>query len=50
MKALYEYHYLKNNFEIYPVLADGMPEITNKGLTYTIKLKKGVTFARRPLF
>jgi ABC-type transport system substrate-binding protein len=49
-EGLYEYHYLKNNFEIYPVLADGMPEITNKGLTYTVKLKKGVTFADDPCF
>ena len=44
-EGLYEYHYLKNNFEIYPVLADGMPEVSNKGLTYTIKLKQGVTFS-----
>jgi len=44
-EGLYEYHYLKSNFEIYPVIADGMPEITNKGLTYTIKIKKGVKFS-----
>jgi len=49
-EGLYEYHYLKNNFEIYPVLANGMPEVSNKGLTYTIKLKKGVKFADDPCF
>jgi len=49
-EGLYEYHYLKNNFEIYPVLADGMPEITNKGLTYTIKIKRGVRFSDDPCF
>ncbi len=49
-EGLYEYHYLKNNFEIYPVLAEGLPEVSNKGLIYTIKLKRGVHFTDDPCF
>ena len=48
--GLYEYNYIKSSFELYPVLAEGMPEISNNGLTYTIKLKKGVRFSDDPCF
>jgi len=48
-EGLYEFHYLKPGFELYPALAESLPEITNK-LTYTIKLKKGVLFADDPCF
>jgi ABC-type transport system substrate-binding protein len=44
-EQLYGYHYLKRPYQIVPVLADGMPEISSDGLTYTIKIKKGVFFA-----
>lgn len=49
-EGLYSYHYLKRPLEIEPVLADGMPEISSDGLTYTIKLKKGVYFTDNPCF
>jgi len=44
-ECLYTYHYLKRPYEIIPRLADGMPQISKDGLTYTIKIKKGVYFA-----
>lgn len=48
--GLYEYNYIKSSFELYPVLAESMPEISNNGLTYTIKLKQGVRFSDDPCF
>ncbi len=48
--CLYEYHYLKRPYELKPMLADGMPEVSEDGLTYTIRLKKGVLFQDSPCF
>ena len=48
--CLYEYHYLKRPYELQPMLADGMPEISPDGLTYTIRMKKGVLFQDNPCF
>lgn len=44
-EGLYQYHYLKRPFELEPLLAEGMPEVSKDGLTYTFKIKKGVRFA-----
>jgi len=44
-ECLYQYHYLKRPYELIPQLADGMPQSSPDGLTYTIKIKKGVYFA-----
>lgn len=44
LETLYQYHYLKRPFEVIPLLADGMPEILNNGLTYRIKIKKGILY------
>ncbi len=49
-EGLYGYHYLKRPVEIIPVLADGMPKISDDGLTYTIRVKKGVRYRRDPCF
>jgi ABC-type transport system substrate-binding protein len=49
-EGLLQYHYLKRPYEIIPALADGMPVVSNKGLTYTFKLKKGVKFHDNPCF
>ncbi|HBG78678.1 MAG TPA: hypothetical protein DDW84_07550 [Phycisphaerales bacterium] len=43
-ECLYQYHYLKRPYELIPSLADGMPSVSDGGLTYTIKIKKGVCF------
>jgi len=44
-ECLYQYHYLKRPYEVIPLLAEGMPQVSKEGLTYTIKIKKGVYFA-----
>lgn len=41
---LYDYHYLKRPYEIIPLLADGLPQISDDKLTYTIKIKKGIYY------
>jgi oligopeptide transport system substrate-binding protein len=42
--CLYQYHYLKRPYEIIPSLAAEMPEVSEDGLTYTIKLRDDVYF------
>ena len=49
-EGLYCYHYLKRPVEVIPQLAGGMPEISSDRLTYTIRLKPGVRYARNPCF
>jgi len=49
-EGLYTYHYLKRPVEVVPLLAEGMPEIAEDGLTYTIRLKEGVTYSRNRCF
>lgn len=44
MESLYTYHYLKRPFEVEPMLADALPEISDDKLTYTIRIKKGILF------
>ncbi len=43
-EPLYQYHYLNRPYQLVPLLAESMPEITNNGLTYTIKIKKGIKY------
>ncbi|MDD5326523.1 MAG: ABC transporter substrate-binding protein [Phycisphaerae bacterium] len=43
-ETLYQYHFLKRPYEIEPLLAEGMPQISDDNMTYTIKIKKGVLF------
>ena len=49
-EPLFEYHYLKRPLELKPLVADGMPKVSNKGLTHTIKIKKGVKFHNSEVF
>ncbi|MFK8030948.1 MAG: ABC transporter substrate-binding protein [Gammaproteobacteria bacterium] len=42
--TLYSYKYLARPYQLKPRLAVGMPDVSEDGLTYTIQLKKGVTF------
>lgn len=44
-ECLYQYHYLKRPYQLIPQLAEDMPQGSADGLTYTIKIKKGVYFA-----
>ncbi|MGD9109565.1 MAG: ABC transporter substrate-binding protein, partial [Phycisphaerales bacterium] len=43
-ECLYGYHYLKRPYEIIPVLAAAMPQISKDRLTYKIKIKEGIYF------
>ncbi len=47
---LYEYEHLKRPFEVKPCLAAAMPEVSEDGLVYTIRLRKGVRFQDDPCF
>lgn len=49
-ECLYQYHYLKRPYELVPQLADGMPSVSGDGLVYTIRIKKGVYFAKDDCF
>jgi oligopeptide transport system substrate-binding protein len=44
-EGLLEYEYLKRPHELKPLLAEAMPTISDDGLVYTFKIKKGVMFA-----
>jgi len=43
-ETLYQYHYLKRPYEVIPLLADGMPKVSEDKKTYTIEVKKGILF------
>lgn len=43
-EGLLQYHYLKRPYQLEPNLAAQMPTVSDDGLTYTFKLKKGVLF------
>jgi oligopeptide transport system substrate-binding protein len=49
-EGLYTYHYLKRPVEVVPQLAVGMPEISEDGLTYTVRLQPGVLYHRNACF
>jgi ABC-type transport system substrate-binding protein len=49
-ESLYDYHYLKRPFEVIPLLAEDLPQISEDKLIYTIKIKKGVFFQDDPCF
>ncbi len=49
-EGLLQYHYLKRPYEVIPSLAEGMPAISDKGLTYTFKIRKGIKFHDDPAF
>jgi len=49
-EPLYQYHFLKRPYQLVPLLAEDMPEISDDNLTYTIKIKKGVYFQDNKCF
>ncbi len=48
--SLYVYKYLQRPYELKPRLAAAMPDISADGLTYTIRLKRGIRFADSEVF
>jgi ABC-type transport system substrate-binding protein len=49
-ETLYTYDYLARPSKLVPLTAEAMPEVTDEGRTYTIRLKKGILFAADPAF
>ena len=49
-EQLYEYHYLKRPYTIQPLLAEGLPSVSQDGKTYTIKIKKNIRYHDDPSF
>jgi len=49
-EALYQYDHLARPVKIKPLLADGMPKVSEDFRTWTIKLRPGIYFADDPAF
>jgi ABC-type transport system substrate-binding protein len=49
-EALFGYHYLKRPYEVVPVLAEDLPQISEDKLTYTIRIRQDVRFQDDPCF
>ncbi|TCM66788.1 ABC-type transport system substrate-binding protein [Acinetobacter calcoaceticus] len=49
-ETLYSYDYLAAPAKLIPLTAAAMPEISADGLTYTIRIKKGIYFNDDPVF
>ena len=47
---LYTYDYFARPARLVPNTADGMPQITDGGRTYTVKVRPGIYFASHPAF
>ncbi|HEX6137426.1 MAG TPA: ABC transporter substrate-binding protein, partial [Casimicrobiaceae bacterium] len=47
---LYRYDYFARPVELAPNTADGLPQISDGGRTYTIKVRRGIYFAADPAF
>ncbi len=43
-ETLYDYHFLKRPYELIPLLGEDMPQVSEDGLVYSIRIKKGVRF------
>ncbi len=48
--TLYTYDYLASPAKLVPNAAAALPEVSADGLTYTIRLKKGIYFSPDPVF
>lgn len=49
-EGLFQYHYLKRPYELEPLLAAAMPEVSKDNLTFKIKIRRGVFFHDDPAF
>jgi peptide/nickel transport system substrate-binding protein len=49
-ETLLTYDYLARPSKLVPLTAEALPEVTDKGQTYTIRLKKGIYFTPDPAF
>ena len=49
-EPLYSYDYLARPYKLVPNTAEGMPEITQEGKQFIVRLKKGIFFTPDPAF
>ncbi|MDF7798210.1 ABC transporter substrate-binding protein [Pontiellaceae bacterium B1224] len=49
-EGLLEYDYLERPYKVKPLLAEAMPEVSDDGLVYTFKIRKGIYFHDDPCF
>ncbi len=49
-EGLLEYSYLDRPYRVVPLLAEEMPNVSEDGLTYTFKIRKGIFFKDDPCF
>jgi len=47
---LYEYRYLARPYDLKPRLAEALPEVSEDGLVYTFRIKKGVRYSDHKCF
>jgi oligopeptide transport system substrate-binding protein len=50
MEPLFQYHYLKRPYEIQPLLAEALPNFSQKGTLVRVKIKKNVFYHPHPAF
>jgi ABC-type transport system substrate-binding protein len=49
-EGLLEYDYLARPYKIIPALAEAMPDVSDDGLVYTFRIRKGIFFHDDPCF
>lgn len=49
-EGLLQYDYLSRPYKVVPLLAEAMPEVSEGGLIYTFKIRKGIFFQDDPCF
>ncbi|WP_372807636.1 ABC transporter substrate-binding protein [Pontiella sp.] len=49
-EGLLQYDYLARPYKVIPLLAESMPEVSEDGLVYTFKIRKGIYFQDDPCF
>ena len=49
-ERLLTYDYLARPAKLVPMIAEAMPVVTDEGRTWTVKIRKGITFTRDPAF
>jgi len=49
-EGLLEYAYLDRPYHVQPMLAEAMPDVSEDGLTYTFRIRKGIFYQDDPCF